>query len=302
MMILAAQISFNASMIGATSSGSQNKAKKQSSRNALPPGVQVLKDLVYKEPYVRPLLMDLYWPVKFSAPLPVIVWVHGGGWKNGSKEGCPAKWLAGHGFAVASINYRLTHEAQWPAQIDDCRDAIRFLRRSAERFGLDAEHIGAWGSSAGGHLVAILGTIDPPSHEVVSGRVQAVCDWFGPSDLLTMPPNVVSENRTLEQVSKSNGALLLGATVRDVPDKAKHASGLYHVSSDDPPFLIVHGDQDPGVPIEQSERLAAALRQAGVQTTLHVVKGAGHGGKLFQTEEVNALVLSFFKQTLKKPE
>lgn len=274
-------------------------AAKKSKRNEVSEGVKVLRDLEYKAPFARPLGLDLYRPEKFKGRLPVVVWVHGGGWKNGSKEGCPAKWLAQHGFAVASISYRLTHDAQWPAQIDDCRSAVRWLRKNARKYRLDPDHIGIWGSSAGGHLVAIMGTIDAPKGEEISSRVQAVCDWFGPTDLLTMPPNNVSATRSIEQVRNSNGAKLLGATVRDIPEKAKEASGLYHVSSDDPPFLVMHGDEDPGVPIAQSERFVAALRKANVPVTYHVVKGAGHGGKLFKTEEVNSVVVKFFNDALK---
>lgn len=288
---------FIGSLIGRPAPAAEPRARKAA--RAVPAGVSVLTDLVFKQTYARPLALDLYQPERSDGPLPVVIWVHGGGWKNGGKDNCPAKWLAQHGFAVASISYRLINDAQWPAQIEDCRDAVRFLRRHAARLQLDAARIGAWGSSAGGHLVALLGTLDAPPGEAVSSRVQAVCDWFGPADLLTMPPNVVSAKRPLEEVAKSNGARLLGATVRDVPELARQASALYHTSADDPPFLIVHGDQDPGVPLEQSERLAAALKRAGADATLHVVKGAGHGGKLFQTTEVNALVQTFFERTLK---
>lgn len=274
-------------------------SKKRKPVEKLPAGVQVIRDLEYKQPFRRPLLLDLYRPKLVSKKLPVVVWIHGGGWKNGSKDKCPASWLATHGFAVASINYRLTQEAQWPAQIEDCREAVRWLRQNAGQFRLDANNIGIWGSSAGGHLVAILGTIDAPVSEKVSSRVQAACDWFGPTDLLTMPPNTVSKDRSLEMVANSNGAKLLGATVRDIPEKAKHASGLYHVSADDPPFLVMHGDEDPGVPISQSERFVKALRAAKVDVTWQVVKGAGHGGKLFKTPEMSAVVRRFFERTLK---
>lgn len=272
--------------------------KRQKPVGDPPPGVEVLRNLVYKEPFIRPLELDLYRPAKFDRNLPVVIWVHGGGWLNGSKDNCPAAWLAAEGFAVASINYRLSREAQWPAQIEDCRDAVRWLRENANTYRLNPERIGAWGSSAGGHLVAILGTISAPDRETTSSRVQAICDWFGPTDLLTMPPNMVSDARTLEQVAKSNGAKLLGATVRDVPDKARNASGLYHVSPDDPPVLVMHGDKDPAVPVIQSERFVAALKQAGVDTTYHVVKGAGHGGAGFKTEKVRNIVRDFFLRTL----
>ncbi len=261
-----------------------------------PEGVKVIKDLVYSEPKGSPQLLDLYLPEKAASPLPVIVWVHGGGWKNGSKENPRnAVWLATKGFAVASINYRLTSEAQWPAQIDDCRASVRWLRNNASKYGLDPKHIGAFGSSAGGHLVALMGT-RPYKDE--ASRVQAVCDWFGPSELLTMPPNRVGNGRTEEQVAQSNGAKLLGATVKDVPELAREASALDNVSADDAPFLIMHGSEDPGVPIEQSRKLNAKLQEAGVPSEFQSVKGAGHGGPLFATPEVRAKVEAFFRRTL----
>ena len=264
----------------------------------VPEGTKVIKNLVYSEPKGSPQLLDLYLPKQVASPLPVIVWVHGGGWKNGSKENPRhAAWLAAKGFAVASINYRLTSEAQWPAQIDDCRASVRWLRRNAQKYGLDADHIGAFGSSAGGHLVALMGT-RPYADE--ASRVQAVCDWFGPSELLTMPPNMVANGRTEEQVAKSNGAILLGATVKDVPKLAKEASALDNVSADDAPFLIMHGSEDSGVPIDQSRKLHAALLGAEVPSEFHIVKEAGHGGPLFATPEVRAKVEAFFRRTLIK--
>ncbi len=185
-----------------------------------PASAVVYKDLEYSRAGEKSLLLDLYYPKTADGPVPVVVWVHGGGWKNGSKDRCPASWLVEHGYAVASINYRLIDEVQWPAQIEDCRAAIRWLRTNADGFQLDADHIAAWGGSAGGHLVALLGTLDAPSNETTSSRVQAVCDWYGPTDLLTMPPNVLGSGRTLEDIANSNGAKLLGKTVRDVPELA----------------------------------------------------------------------------------
>ena len=202
-------------------------------------------------------------------------------------------------FAVASIDYRLTHQAQWPAQIDDCRAAVRWLRENAKTLNLNPDRIGAWGSSAGGHLVALLGTLDAPAGEETSSQVQAVCDWFGPTDLLTMPPNTISETRTKADIAQSNGAKLLGSTVRDVPALAKQASALYQVSEDDPPFLIMHGEKDPGVPLSQSQRLHEKLLTTGAQSELKVIANAGHGGKEFQTPEAKQFVLEFFSKTLK---
>ena len=188
--------------------------------------------------------------------------------KMAAKKGVKCLWLVDHGFAVASINYRLI-PTQWPAQINDCRAAVRFLRSNADKYGLDSNNIAAGGSSAGGHLVAVLGTQDLPKDEIISSKVQAVLDWFDPSDLLTMPPNVVSEKRTLEQVSQSNGAKLLGSTVKDVPDLTKRASAYWNVSEDDSPFLIMHGDLDPEYPLNKASNSTTNKRSWSTDSTLH---------------------------------
>tara|TARA_R110002096_G_scaffold23303_4_gene74240 strand:- start:220 stop:1143 length:924 start_codon:yes stop_codon:yes gene_type:complete len=283
-------------LLGTPLVDAQGKKKKPA---AVPEGVTVKKDIVYATHDGIELGLDLYLPKEKSAqPLPVVMWIHGGGWLNGSKDKCKASFLATRGFAVASIAYRLTDAAQWPGQINDCYAAVRWLREHADDYGLDGNNIGAFGSSAGGHLVALMGTRSA-GEESTNSRVQAVCDWFGPADLLTMPPNVVSEERTLEQVSQSNGAKLLGATVRDVPELAKDASALYQISNDDPPFLIMHGSDDPGVPIDQSIRFHQALNEAGVDAEFFIVEGAGHGGPEFGTSEVQDKVADFFARCLK---
>lgn len=274
-------------------------AAQQKKPTPPPEGATVQRDIIFATHDGTELGLDLYVPTTKSEDLlPVVIWVHGGGWKNGSKNNCKAAFLAPNGFAVASITYRLTNVAQWPAQIEDCYAAVRWLRQNAELYGLDPDRFGAFGSSAGGHLVALMGTRNAGS-ESVSSRVQAVCDWFGPADLLTMPPNVISEDRSYEEVSRSNGALLLGETVMDVPDLAKDASALYQTSSDDPPFLIMHGSEDPGVPLAQSIQFCDALKEVGVDAKLYVVEGAGHGGSEFKSPEVASEVLAFFERTLK---
>lgn len=272
----------------------QEKKKKN---QGPPPGTTVIKDIVYSVHDEVELKLDLYRPEMLpEETLPVVIWIHGGGWLNGSKDRCPAAFLANHGFAVVSVGYRLTDVAQWPGQIDDCSAAVRWVRENAGEYQLNHAAVGAWGSSAGGHLAALMGT--RPGKDEKAIMLQAVCDWFGPTDLLTMPPNVVSENRTYEQVSQSNGAKLLGTPVPDAPELAKDASALYHVSADDPPFLIVHGSEDPGVPVSQSTRFHEALRSKGVDSTLLIISGAGHGGAEFKTEEVNRQIVSFFQTYL----
>ena len=278
------------------SSFAQNKKKNA---QKLPDHIKKIANVEFAKEGDKSLQLDLYLPKNSNEKVPVIMWVHGGGWLKGSRTKAKGLWLVEHGYAIASISYRLTTEAIWPAQINDCRSAVRFLRSNADKYGLNGDKIAAWGGSAGGHLVAVLGTQDLPKDEKVSSRVQAVLDWYGPSDLLSMPPNNVSEKRTIEQVRNSNGAKLLGATVRDVPDLAKEASGFWNVSKDDPPFLIMHGEKDPGVPLEQSTKFHEKLKAAGVSSELFIVKGAGHGGKLFLTEECNKVILTFFDKVLK---
>ncbi len=267
---------------------------------ALPAGVKRVADLEYSAPPSGTLRLDLYLPDAAAAkPWPVVVWIHGGGWNKGSKDNCPLTWLAADGYAVASISYRLTPVAAWPAQIDDARAAVRWLRTHAARYQLDPARIAGAGGSAGGHIAAVLGTAPAPAGEAVSSRVQAVLDLYGPSDLLTMPPNVPGPGKTDADLAKANGAQLLGGIVRDRPELAKQASSLHLVSRDDSPFLILHGGKDPQVPLEQSERLHAKLREAGVASELVVLPGAGHGGREFSSDEVKAKIRAFLAQALK---
>ena len=261
---------------------------------------RVIENLEFSKPAGMALHLDLYLPTNVATPRPVVVFVHGGGWKNGSRKSArrTASWLTEHGFIVAGIDYRLTDVAGWPAQIDDCNAAVRWLRDNAKKYNIDPDRIGAWGTSAGAHLAVLMGTRPDSKTDSKSGGVIAVCDWFGPTDLLSMPPNNVGNGRTEQDVANSNGALLLRATVRDVPDLARDASGLHHVSSNDASFLIMHGSEDPGVPLNQSTRLHQSLIDAGVASQIEVINGAGHGGKLFQTEQAKLTVRKFFQQTL----
>jgi acetyl esterase/lipase len=227
----------------------------------VPEGVEVVRDLEYAQAKGVSLKLDLYRPTsKPSAPIPLIIWVHGGGWKNGTKAGCPVSWLAAKGYAVASLDFRLLPEHPWPAQIEDPIAALRWLRKESGKYGYDAERSAAMGGSSGGHVVALWGTLTLPPED----KVKAVVDWYGPTDLLTMPPNVLSEKRTRAELAKANGALLLGGIVMDQPEKAKAVSALHQVTKDDVPFLIMHGAADTSVPVDQSERLHAALKAAGV--------------------------------------
>ena len=256
----------------------------------------VQRDLVYKRVNSAVLTLNLYRPEKVSGPLPVIVWIHGGGWRSGRKERCPAVALVQDGFAVASIDYRLTSTAPFPAQIEDCKAAVRWLRANAATYHLDPDHIGVWGMSAGGHLAALLGTSGGvPELEgggdnmQYSSRVQAVCDVAGPADLPAMP------NLGAKRIAAIEG--LLGGPLEKDKVKAIAASPIHYVSKDDPPFLIVHGVGDRVVPVEQSQRFYEALQKAGVNATLKILPEVGHQGVLMDAVK-DAEV--FFEATLKK--
>lgn len=244
----------------------------------------------------EPVKLDLYVPKTGDGPFPLIVWVHGGGWESGDKNPCPALILMPEGFAIASVNYRLTDVAPFPAQIEDVKAAVRWLRAHAKENKLDPERFGAWGASAGGHLVALLGTScgvkelegAELGNAEQSSRVQAVCDWYGPTDFTKFPD--AAGARTNSMIHK-----LFGGSVGEKRDLAVLASPVTHVTPDDPPFLIQQGDKDPLVPVAQSEALDDALKAKGVPVEIMIVPGAGHGvlGK-----EANQKVREFFVKNL----
>ncbi len=213
-------------------------------------------------------------------------------WKAGSKDACPGIRLITSGFAVASINYRLSQEVPFPAQIEDCRAAIRFLRANAAKYNLDANHIGVWGGSAGGHLVALLGTTGGRAQSTasLSDKVQCVVDWYGPTDLT---PDGPAHGRNLDVITQ-----LLGGPVQEKLELATQASPLKQVTANAAPFLIMHGDADHTVNIEHSKLLHAALQKAGVETTLKILPGAGHGGAQFNSDENRKSIEEFFRRHL----
>ena len=257
---------------------------------SVPPGVKVLRNIEYVPGGGSSRSMDLYLPEHAAGPVPPIIYIHGGDWSGGSKEGGPGMHLPGLGFAVAKINYRLSSQAIFPAQIEDCKAAVRFLRAHAAEYHLDSNHIGAWGVSAGGHLAALLGTSGG------GARVQAVCDFFGPMTFIGTPPEMQAR-----MDSPSSGVYkLLGGPPSKKPDLAKMASPITYVSGSSAPFLIVHGDRDDVVPLQQSQLLEAKLKSAGVLATLIVVPGAGHGTGL-DSPEVAHMIGGFFTRHLHPP-
>lgn len=272
----------------------------------VPEDVELVRDVEFGTGGGRPLRLHLLRP---KAPpketMPVVVYVYGGAWRAGSREAGigPLASLARKGYLGASIEYRLSQEAVFPAQIEDCKCAVRFLRAKAKEYHLDPEQIGVWGPSAGGHLAALLGTSGGVKELEGTGgspgyssRVQAVVDWFGPTDFLKMD---AAGSPMKHDAPDSPESRLIGGAIQEKREKVARANPITYVSKDDPPFLIMHGDRDPLVPFNQSELLHEALKKAGVEVAFHPVRGAGHGGPGFNTPEVREQVESFFDRHLR---
>jgi acetyl esterase/lipase len=265
----------------------------------------VEKDVTYGIAGNVSLKMDIYYPKTAPGALPVAMYVHGGGWIGGDKAAGAGvneiPEMMKRGYLVASINYRLAPQYQFPAMIEDAKCAVRFLRARASDFGLDPGRIGVWGGSAGGHLVALLGTTDTgdglegtDGYANQSSRVQAVVDFFGPADL-----NIFFQ-RYQGTVMKE----VFGATDAN-SGKLKVASPVTYISRDDPPFLIIQGDKDTVVPLSQSQILYDRLVAGGVTAALVIVKDAGHGfvpdGGVISPgrAEITTMVADFFDKYLK---
>lgn len=291
---------------GAPNGGARTQSKRRTQGPELPAGARSFRDIAYTRAGHERQKLDLYLPASGSDH-PLVVWVHGGAWLSGSKDNTKATWLLERGYAVASVNYRLSQHARFPAQIEDCRAAIRWLRANAARYGYDPERIGVWGASAGGHLVALLGTagdtkqFDTGDNPGVSGRVQAVCDFFGPTDFTKMDEQTAAPGRPAHNAVDSPESKLIGGPVQENREKAALADPITYVSAGDAPFLILHGDKDVTVPAGQSDLLYEALKKAGVEATYLIIKGAGHGGPAFDTVEMRALIAAFFDKHLKRP-
>jgi acetyl esterase/lipase len=274
-------------------------------------GARIEKDIPYVPDGDAAQRLDLYLPDEPAAkPLPLVVWIHGGGWRGGNKAGCPAAGMVAKGYAAASVEYRFSQKALFPAQIQDCQAAIRWLRANAKKYNFDPNHIGVWGASAGGHLVALLGTSGGKKafapiggNEEQSDRVQAVCDVYGPANFSTVVQQATDDEKNVKNIFKFNTpgdpySCLIGANLSDKA-KADAVSPVHYVSADNPPFLILHGTKDALVPLAQSVELEAALKAKGVEVWLQKFPGAGHGGPAFNKPAVNELVGRFFDKYLK---
>ena len=261
------------------------------------------KNIVYAEVSGRKLLVDIYLPPGKKDPF-LIVWIHGGAWRSGSKENPPLGLLSA-GYAIASIDFRLSTEAIFPAPVHDIKAAIRFLRGNAKKYGYRSDKIIIWGSSSGGHLAALVGTTNDDKYmEGAEGNflkesssVQGIIDFYGPTNFLTILTQSTPHGINVRAPAL---AILLGKPVEQLPELAKKASPVFHVDANDPPILIVHGDQDIQVPVNQSLELMAAYKKTSARFQLEIIPGADHGSDVYYKKEFQAVIEKFLNEVLSK--
>lgn len=271
--------------------------------DAFPKGTILHNNIPYNNDTLPKHLLDIYLPANTKEKIPLVILIHGGGWLSNDKYadmGYMKKTIAeivSNGFALASIDYRFSTQAVFPAQIQDCNRAVSFLYDNASTYGFDKTRFAVMGFSAGGHLASMLGLSKNNSIESFfmpgtnkSFSIKAVVDFYGPAELLLFPGN---------NDVNSPESLLIGAAPLSRPDLAKAASPVTYVDKNDPPFLIIHGEKDDMVSVKQSQLLSAWLNLARVPNELLIVKDAPHYGVMFDTDEVRIQVMNFLKQQLK---
>lgn len=277
--------------------------------NKLPSGTEYISDVVFKEVDRLELKLDLLLPEKRTdAHVPTAVWIHGGAWTRGNKArdfhrfDQLASRILQEGVALVSIEYRLSDQASFPEPVLDCTDALAFLSRNREKYGLDTDRTIVLGSSAGGHLASLIGTnltsdhtrfISDPSQPMA--KIRGVVDFYGPTDLVMLQ----SKRGEIDfQNDPSPEARFLGHSPLMRPDLARAASPVTYVSENSPPFLIFHGDLDSRVPMMQSIYLDSMLRVNGVESRLVEVEGARHGDEKFDETIYNDIAIEFIRSLL----
>lgn len=279
----------------------------------LPPDVQILRDVQFAKVGSKTLMLDILRPKSMPKhPIPAIVWIHGGWFHKGNRNVfyTPLFKLISHGFAVISIDYRLTQDAPFPAQVQDCKCAVRWLRAHSGEYGIDPRRIGACGGSAGGYLAAFLGTSSGVKSLEGSGGwqnqasdVQAVVDYYGPSDFREIPREIADNQISFVLVdlfansSFSPISEFLGCSMASSPDKCRAASPMSYIGKKTPPFLILHGGNDATVPVEQSHLLYNALKKAKIEADLVIVKDGVHE---FYDPKSDEKMIAFFSKHLAK--
>lgn len=278
-------------------------ANKANDKNVL-----LIPNIVYTKTANKSLKLHLLIPKNETKPCPLLIFIKGSGWGKDHPQETFAfipqlVQFAKSGFIVASIEHRTSRDAKFPAQLYDVKAAVRYLKANAGRFNIDPTRVGIWGSSSGGHLAALVGTsggvaqLEGKENNLEqSSNVQAVVDWYGPTDFLQMSkfPSAVDFD-----APDSPESVLIGGPLQKNKEKVRLANPISYISADDPPFLIMHGDKDSKVPFNQSVLLFDALKKADVEVTMYRIKGAGHGGGFSQPEIINT-VQKFFDLHLKR--
>jgi len=276
-----------------------------SKADIFPKGTTIYENIPYANDTLIKHRLDIYLPPVKKLSYPLIVWIHGGAWMSNDKYADmgymanTVKLFMDKGYALASIDYRFSTTAPFPAQIQDCNQAIEFLYENAAQYNIDASKIALIGFSAGGHLASLVGLSNNDhvkafytNKKEPQFKISLVLDFYGPSDLLTIKGN---DNKD----PKNPVTLLLGAMATERPDLAKKASPIYYVDKGDPPFLIVQGEKDQSVNPEQSVSLSDKLKKAGVKNELIIVPGAPHYGVMFDTESTRISIREFLDQYMK---
>lgn len=294
-----------------TTQSQATTTEKTQSENMVADGSSVM-DIAYATVSSAQKL-DLYLPDTGKTAYPVVVYIHGGAFVSGDKASNvdvgTINQIVSHGYAVASINYRLSSEAKYPAQINDAKAAVRWLKANATQYRLNADKFASWGGSAGGNLSSLLGTTaDVAELEVIelgnseqSSRVVASVDWFGPINFLTMDSQAKAQGFTINTDSSSSPeSMLIGAAVQTVPEKVATANAMTYISKDDAAFYIQNGTADKNIPAQQSLDLYNAIVAVkGADNVLYdLIQGAGHGGSQFTQADNMAKIFAFLDKYL----
>ncbi|RFZ92702.1 alpha/beta hydrolase [Mucilaginibacter conchicola] len=271
----------------------------------LPKGTVLYQNVSYANDTLIRHQLDVYIPSTQKGSYPVVVWLHGGGWRKGDKYsamdymGTTAREMIEKGYAIVSANYRYSSTDQFPAQIQDCNQVLTYITGNASKYHLDVNRIALIGFSAGGHLAALLGLSNNnkvgrfyADGNIQQCNIKLVFDYYGISNLETLTgPGTTDPNSGVQ--------LLIGAKAAEQPQKAKEASPVNYIDQNDPPFFIVHGDKDQAVDHSQSVELSTKLNEAHVKNELLLLPGAPHGGPFFDTPAVRAKLFRYLERYLK---